>query len=168
MHSAVDAQRRDLSALSGKNFPDLLLYCKIQVLPYRIVPDVMEELKEGAPKMLALDTFHPEHIEEFRRHMAPYLEGKLDLFLSQTGYLELVPAGINKGNALRMLCSRLGVPVSRSVAAGDAENDLQMIKAAGIGVSMANGDPILKANADYVTELDNNHDGVAEILRKFF
>ena len=81
--------------------------------------------------------------------------------------LELVPPGVNKGNAVRFLCGYLGIPIGHSLAAGDAENDLTMIQAAGIGAAMCNGEAFLKEAADYVTLADNNHDGVAEILEKF-
>ena len=43
-----------------------------------------------------------------------------------------------------------------------------MIEAAGIGVAMANATPRLKECADYVTEHDNDHDGIAEVIDKFF
>ena len=42
-----------------------------------------------------------------------------------------------------------------------------MIREAGIGAAMCNGLADAKAAADYVTMADNNHDGVAEVLRKF-
>lgn len=42
-----------------------------------------------------------------------------------------------------------------------------MIKAAGLGVSVANGREFVKEIADYVTEADNNHDPVAEVIEKF-
>ena len=42
-----------------------------------------------------------------------------------------------------------------------------MVSAAGIGVALANANPILKNIADYVTDNDNNHDGMVEIIDKF-
>ena len=65
------------------------------------------------------------------------------------------------------LCEILGIPRELSVAAGDEANDLDMLRAAGVGVAMANAIPDAKAVADYVTRRDNNHDGVAEIIEKF-
>lgn len=65
------------------------------------------------------------------------------------------------------LCNELNVHVKNSVAAGDEENDISMIKAAAVGVCMANGSPVVKECADYITENDNNNDGVAEIIERF-
>ena len=52
------------------------------------------------------------------------------------------------------------------MALGDGTNDLDMIEQAGVGVSMANGDPALLAAADYVTGT-NNEAGFAQAIEKF-
>ena len=154
--------------LSEKEHPDQERYCALQGLAWKIVPDITEYLTAGTPKMLATDIRTPDHVVAFRERLQPKVEGRLDLFQSQKDYLEIVPPGVNKGNALRTLCEYLQIPVSHTIAAGDAENDLQMLKAAEIGVCMINGTEATKKEADYVTTLDNNHDGVAEILEKYF
>ena len=51
------------------------------------------------------------------------------------------------------------------MAFGDAENDIPMLRAAGVGVAMGNADPAVKAAADMVT-LSNNEDGIAAALEK--
>ena len=65
--------------------------------------------------------------------------------------MELVPKGVDKGEGLKRACQMLGVPIEESVAFGDSMNDLQMIRAAGMGVVMGNGDERLKQEADLVT-----------------
>ena len=52
------------------------------------------------------------------------------------------------------------------MAFGDGENDVSLLRSAGIGISMKNGVPAAKAAADQVTTLDNNESGVAETIRK--
>jgi hydroxymethylpyrimidine pyrophosphatase-like HAD family hydrolase len=75
---------------------------------------------------------------------------------------------MNKGEAVRMLCQMMGVDIADAVSVGDAANDLTMIEAAGIGVAMANATDEVKAIADYITSRDNNHDGIAEVVERFF
>ncbi|WP_314775410.1 HAD hydrolase family protein, partial [Lancefieldella rimae] len=58
-------------------------------------------------------------------------------------------------------------PTKDIIAIGDNYNDLPMIKTAGLGVFMANTPEELKNQADYVTTLDNNAGGVAEVIEKF-
>ena len=52
------------------------------------------------------------------------------------------------------------------MAFGDGENDIPMIKAAGIGVAMENPLDTVKEAADIIT-LNNDEDGVAAAIRKF-
>ena len=92
---------------------------------------------------------------------------QLDAFCSCQAYLEIIPRGLSKGNALVQLAQRLGIPIENTVAAGDAANDLSMLRAAGAGVAMCNGTDEAKAAADAVTCRDNNHDGIAEIIEKY-
>ena len=54
------------------------------------------------------------------------------------------------------------------VCCGDGFNDISMIQYAGLGVAMANAQEKVKAVADYVTLCDNDHDGIAEVIEKFF
>jgi hydroxymethylpyrimidine pyrophosphatase-like HAD family hydrolase len=53
------------------------------------------------------------------------------------------------------------------MAIGDSLNDEGMIRWAGVGVAMANGDDRLKAMADMVTEKSNDDDGVADIIEQY-
>ena len=41
-----------------------------------------------------------------------------------------------------------------------------MLQHAGVGIAVANSLPEVKDVADFVTEYDNNHDAVAEIISK--
>ena len=79
----------------------------------------------------------------------------------------LSPLGANKGYGVEFLCDFLGVPIENAVAIGDEENDISMIRNAGVGVAMKNAVQSVKDAADYVTEHDNNEDGVAEVIEKF-
>ena len=54
------------------------------------------------------------------------------------------------------------------MAAGDAPNDVEMLQAAYVGAVMKNAYEGMDRSATYVTERDNNHDGVAEIIEKFY
>ena len=57
-----------------------------------------------------------------------------------------------------------GVDIKNTYAAGDEQNDISMIEAAGCGIAMANATELVKESADVVTKEDNNHDGLAEFI----
>ena len=80
--------------------------------------------------------------------------------------LEINAKGADKGSALVRLASCLGIEPGETMAFGDGENDSSMIRMAGIGVAMENGEDSVKAAADYVTTT-NNKAGVAAAIRQF-
>ena len=93
---------------------------------------------------------------------------ELDCFFSCQAYLEIVPIGMSKGKAVQMLSHIMNVPITNTVAVGDAANDISMIEAAGVGIAMANATDEVKAAANAVTQRDNNHDGIAEVIQRYF
>lgn len=60
----------------------------------------------------------------------------------------------------------LGILPEEMMAFGDAQNDMDMIEYAGIGIAMGNGEEEVKQIADYVTtDVDDN--GILSALQKF-
>ena len=141
-------------------------YCEKILMDYRVVPDFATGLTEAPPKVLAISYTDRPALEALQTEiLAAFPE--VDCFFSCQEYLEVVPRGVHKGSAIKMLCRRLGMDVADSIAAGDAENDLQMLRSAGLGCAMANAVEAVKQAAGYVTTRDNDHDGVAEIVDRF-
>lgn len=95
------------------------------------------------------------------------LTNELDVSYSSNRYLEFNHQGVNKGAGLLWLARKLGIKPEETMALGDNFNDLSMIKAAGLGVGMANTNPEMKDQCDFITTADNNHDGVAEAIERF-
>lgn len=142
-------------------------YCQMVGMTFRVIEDVRKDLKENPVKCLAINYEKKDgllQMQDWIRENMP----EMDCFFSCEQFLEIVPKGMNKGEAVKMLCNLLDVEIENAVAVGDAANDLAMLKAAGIGVAMCNGSNEVKAAADYITTRDNNHDGVAEVADKFF
>lgn len=109
--------------------------------------------------------------EAQRLSMQDYVEKNVDFALnisfSSDRYIEFNDPSADKGQAVLALAAKLGIKPSEVIAVGDNSNDLPMIKAAGLGVSVANGRDFVQAAANYVTQADNNHDPLAEIINKF-
>lgn len=80
--------------------------------------------------------------------------------------LEFTKAGTTKGLGLIKLCELLDISIEETMACGDTENDLDILRTAAIGVAMENAtDPIKKA-ADFIT-LSNEESGVAYAISHF-
>jgi len=84
-----------------------------------------------------------------------------------TGYaIHLQTPGVNKGAALVALAREMHIEPSDFLAIGDSLNDIQMLKAAGIGVTVANAHPDTKAVAQYVAKKEYG-DGFVEAIKKY-
>lgn len=108
----------------------------------------------------------PEKIKEIRKLLPEEIKNKYEVTSSVPEYIEFVPKGIKKEEALQILCNKLDIQRDEVIAIGDAENDVGMIKFAGIGIAMGNADDITKSIADDVTD-SNNNDGVAKAIIKY-
>lgn len=91
---------------------------------------------------------------------------RFDVTCSASVLVEVSPKADNKGEALKFLAKHYGIPMERTVAAGDNLNDLSMIKAAGVGVAVGNATPVLKQAADFVS-VTNNEGAIAQIIKKY-
>ena len=143
-------------------------YCRFTKMEPKVIGNVHTDLKEEPVKCLVIDYEEKTGLEQIQSWIRCHMDEEVDCFFSCDQYLEVVPKGINKGEAVKMLCAMMNVGIADAVAVGDAANDLAMIRTAGIGVAMANGTEEVKALADYITQKDNNHDGIVEVVEKFF
>ncbi|MDO4467962.1 MAG: Cof-type HAD-IIB family hydrolase [Bacillota bacterium] len=82
---------------------------------------------------------------------------------SEITSLEASQKGIDKGEGLRRLCAHLGITLDELIVVGDADNDLQALKVAGLAVAMGNANDNVK-QVSHVTVSDNDHDGVAQAI----
>lgn len=81
-------------------------------------------------------------------------------------YLVIINSQAGKGEALLMLCQKLGIDPAEAMVMGDSETDISMIKLAGLGIAMGNAPPAVQDAAKYVAPT-SDEDGVAWALRKF-
>ena len=91
----------------------------------------------------------------------------LSISFAEAFNLEMSPENITKGSGLVELCDFLNIDIADTVAVGDAPNDKEILQIAGVGVAMGNSNDEIKKIADFIT-LDNDNDGVAVAIDKFF
>lgn len=142
-------------------------YCSLAGMSFQVVEDIRRALAEPPVKALLIDFQDRNSIEAMKQWICAQMQGSVDCCFSSQSYLEVVPAGVNKGCAVTTLCQKLGIAVRNAVAVGDEANDISMLQAAGVGVAMQNAAPEVKAAADYITERDNNQDGIEEVIERF-
>jgi phosphoglycolate phosphatase (TIGR01487 family) len=100
--------------------------------------------------------------DEVRRVLRDYPVQVID-----TGFaIHLQTPGINKGTALVELAREMGLVPADFLAIGDSMNDIQMLKTAGIGITVANAHPDTKAVAQYIAGKEYG-DGFVEAVEKY-
>lgn len=112
-----------------------------------------------------LMSVQPEELKAVQKQIADFLPESLTVVQTAAFYLEVIPKVINKGQGIRDICKVLGIGTEEVIAFGDAENDIPMLRAAGMGVAVGNAAQAVKEAADMVT-LSNNDDGIADALEK--
>lgn len=90
---------------------------------------------------------------------------EFDFIRSEETLYEILPKGVSKGNLLLKIAELLDIDPQNTVAVGDYNNDISMIKAAGIGYAVQNAVPEAKAVADRITVSNNDH-AIAAIINE--
>lgn len=80
--------------------------------------------------------------------------------------VEITPGGVNKATGIARLCEYLSIRMDEVLAVGDNDNDLEMVRQAGVGVAVANAKSELKDLADYVCQ-NPGPDGVVEAIEMY-
>lgn len=90
---------------------------------------------------------------------------KIHLTFTSDNSFEAMPVGVTKGTSMKKLADYYGIDTSEIISFGDSQNDFEMIRDAGMGVAMSNGQEVVKEIADHIT-LSNVEDGIAVFLEE--
>ncbi len=100
------------------------------------------------------------------QEIKPYLD-ELDTQLSIVRYgensCEIMAKGVDKSMGLLAISKLTGIPIGQIMAIGDDENDIGMLRLAGIGVAVANASPRSKSAATYLCGATHT-EGVIEAM----
>lgn len=127
-----------------------------------LVPDIYAFAESCTEPFLKINLYHAE-VEERIRSRAHLEAPDLELVYSEISSLECSAEGVSKGSGLERLCSLLDIPVEACIAVGDADNDIPMLKTAGLSVAMGNAPEYVKTAADRIVS-DLDHGGCAEAI----
>ncbi len=119
----------------------------------------------GAHKIMCMGA--PELIDALVQELKSQ-EAPLHLYRSKSTYLEIAPLQISKATALQLLIKhKYDFSMQEVIAFGDNFNDVDLLKAVGKGIAVANAKDEVKAAADEITDLAKD-DGVAQSIEKYF
>ncbi len=134
----------------------------IQVKAVGNINDFIKSGKSGIIKATLLDD-NIKLVQKLYDEMIKWPE----VTITRTGdrRFDINSGGISKKTALEYICFEKNIKREDVVVVGDYDNDIEMIKWAGYGVAMGNGNENVKKIAKYITS-KNSEDGVAKLVDK--
>jgi Cof subfamily protein (haloacid dehalogenase superfamily) len=142
------------------------------------IPDTSREyITRSRTPVVGLPEFTREHITEIeninfncgipaKRLEVEHRLRRFDLYSLTSSFsynLEIGGIGVSKAAALAWLCEKQGIKPSEVMAIGDNDNDVSMIKFAGVGVAMEEAVKAAWSAANFITR-SNDDDGVAFVI----
>ena len=160
------APREVLTLADRLNMPDYIIRTiKANRTP---IDDLVHKLETGTMRLqkVTLNFWQePDGTYHSRDEVLACLRSVPDIVVVDGGFanLEFTASGVDKATGLEFLADHLGIPMAQTMAIGDSENDIAMLRKAGFGVAMGNAYPAVKQLAAAVTA-DNASDGVAAAI----
>ena len=119
--------------------------------------------------------FHKKDVYEIRLYdttsklndISKILDSMNVTYYIKKDYIEIVNKGINKFTASKMILEKEKIKVNEMISIGCSSNDYELVKNAGLGTCIKNGEESIKKVAKYITK-KNNTSGVKEVIDKYF
>lgn len=127
------------------------------------VGDLKTNIKDNIVK---ISLYHHNMVEELTDPwFRPRWEGRVRLNLAGIQWLDCVPMSAGKGSAVEFIQQRLNVSREETMAFGDNQNDIDMLKMAGIGFAVENAREELKCVADRICGSYREDGVLSELIR---
>jgi len=119
------------------------------------------------PRSKLIASGDPALISQVYEEVRLRLAGIAHVLISKPCFLEILPPGADKGEALAWVAAGMGVAREAVMAVGDSGNDLGMLGWAGIACAPADARPDVGAIARHVSVRGHADGAVAELLDRF-
>ncbi len=133
-------------------------------VPIRLIRN-FAEIKEEVTKIVCMADY--EILKKLSDYARPKFKDKCEMCFTCDTLFEFNNTTATKGSGLAFLADYLKLDMKDVIAVGDNENDVTMLKAAGLGIAMKNGNDAAKEAGNYISETDNNDGILKEIYEKF-
>jgi HAD superfamily hydrolase (TIGR01484 family) len=107
-----------------------------------------------------------EKLKEIQTVLRAKYRDIISLTFSKPKHLEVNSVSASKGAAVKTIAEFYGIHREEIISLGNDENDVSMLRYAGLGAAMGNAPESVKREADVVT-LTNNENGVAHIINTY-
>ncbi|KAL1526705.1 hypothetical protein AB1Y20_015405 [Prymnesium parvum] len=117
--------------------------------PHRTIEDLSSAVESVGKVLLLFDETKLDG-ETLRHSLERAVAATADITQALSWGLEVVPSGVNKATAARLLLDAWGISSEDAMAIGDGVNDVELLSFVGYGIAMGNGAKQAKLVAQYV------------------
>lgn len=123
--------------------------------------------EKGAHKIMCMGDEH--EIDVLYKTLEDEYDDEIILYRSKSTYIEISHRSISKKTAIETLISHCypNISMNEIIAFGDNYNDIEMLKAVGLGIAVSNANEAVLKIANKITDT-NVDDGVANAIREYF
>jgi Cof subfamily protein (haloacid dehalogenase superfamily) len=143
--------------------PDRGIFTEYGENPPVLVPDLLASDLDATAKVLLYGG--AGQLANLRQQMRANLPPGVIMTSTTADFLEFFDAQAGKGLALEALRVQLGISKEAVIAIGDGENDVPLLREAGLAIAMANGTSAARATATLIAP-SNDQEGVAVVLEE--
>lgn len=147
----------DILYIEDDNKKIMEQYCSGRGTTYEVINSFDELHLTNVAKILAVIE-NPSIMEKIKLDLTKKYQGILAIVQSAKTYLEITNINASKGNALNFLKEYWNLSDDEIIASGDQDNDIDMIKNAGIGICVGDNSEELKKIAKYYCKSVNSNE----------
>jgi len=153
------------------NTPEKMCFCKDNsaMINFRKVTNLpnnrcdYKNFNEPISKIIFADD-DDKTIDRLAKLLAMHpLSENFDFVRSDHDLYEVLPKGYNKGTIIEKLAEILNLDINKTIAIGDYDNDVAMLKTAKLGIAVSNACESAKAASDYIT-VSNEENAIARVI----
>ncbi len=139
---------------------------KVNFFIAKHISEIVNIFEDNILKGIVIEPNDIEGLIAAKKELIDVLGNELHIVSSSNNNFEIMLNSSTKGNAVEILAKKYNLTSDEVMCIGDSENDLSMIKYAGVGVAMGNANDEIKSKANYVTDTNENF-GVAKAINKY-
>lgn len=127
---------------------------------------IIDDYKKVEEQILKIAVYDPISAKENSyKQVNDKLNKELRAVVSSYDWMDIMNKNLNKGYALKILQTHLGITKDETMVFGDFNNDIEMLKEAKYSYAMENSNDEVKKAANFVAPSNDNF-GVAKIIKQ--
>lgn len=133
------------------------------------VDDMCEIIKKSDVEKFNISSMAPERAEYITEKLISFKDTEWTSSIPGSkvqNQMEFMKKGVNKGAAVKGMCSVLDISSESVMAFGDAQNDCSMLELVGWSFAMGNACEECRQTAKYITDTNAN-DGLAKTVEEY-